>query len=107
MDILVEILLEVIGAIIEIFFGETPIKRLPRPVRFAVLFVFWYGLSALLFWSSYVLFENLRSVSIVVFVVAIVLTVFGTYSIVRSMTLPTEKEVGVVDKEKSLSENIK
>ena len=92
MDFLIEILLEVVGGIIEIFFGEAPIKRLPRPIRFIVLFIFWFGISAFLFWICYLSFGNARLISIITFIVAIAALLFGAYSIVRSMMLPTEKK---------------
>lgn len=85
MDFLIELVLDIIGGIIEFFFGETPIKRLPRPLRFIILFVFWFGLAAFFFWFSYLAYAESVVFAVVLGVLGAAMIVGGILSIVRSM----------------------
>ena len=85
MDILVEILIEIFGGVIEIFFGEVPLRKLPKPLRFSILFIFWFGLSALLFWFSSLAFSKMRVLSVILFAAAVFFIVLGVYYISKSM----------------------
>ena len=85
MDFLFELLFEILGGVIEIFFGEVPLKKLPRPVRFILLFLFWFGLSALFMWFAYLAFATSRIVSMLLFALAAALAALGVYFIVKSM----------------------
>ena len=85
MDFLIEILIEIVGGIIEMFFVEVTIRKLPRPFRFLILFLFWFGLSALFFWFSSLAFANVRALSVVLFIVAVAFAFLGVYYIAKSM----------------------
>ena len=84
MDFLIELLFEIVGGIIEIFFGEVPLRKLPKPIRAIILFVFWFGLSALFFWFAYLAFSGYRALSLIFFAAAIALAAYGVYSIIKS-----------------------
>ena len=85
MDFLIEIAIEIVGGIIEIFFGEVPLRKLPRPLRFVILFVFWFGLSALFFWLSSLAFAEIRALSVILFTVAVAFIFLGVHYISKSM----------------------
>lgn len=85
MDFLVEFLIEILGGVIEFFFGEVPLKTLPRPIRFLLLFLFWFGLAALFGWFAYLAFATSRIVSMILFAVAMAAAAFGVYLIVKAM----------------------
>ena len=92
MDFLIELLFEIAGGIIEIFFGEIPLRRLPRVVRVIILFVFWFGLSALFFWFAYLAFSGVRALSLLFFAAALALMIFGVYFIIKSLRTSTKAE---------------
>ena len=85
MDFLVELLIEIFGGVIEILFGEVPLRKLPKPLRFVILFVFWFGLSMLFFWFSSLAFSEMRVLSLIFFAAAVLFIVLGVYYIFRSM----------------------
>ncbi len=92
MDFLIEIAIEIVGGIIEVFFGEVPLKKLPRPLRFSILFVFWFGLSALFFWLTSLAFAKARVLSVIFFVAAVAFIFLGVHYISKSMREKYKKE---------------
>ena len=91
MDTLIEILIELIGALIEIFFGEVPLKKLPRPLRVIALVVFWFGLSALFVWLSYLAFSDMRALAIILFVLAVAFAAVGAWSVYKANEKPIDE----------------
>ena len=84
MDFLLEFVIEIFGGIIEAFFGQTPLKKLPRPWRFVLLFVFWYGFAALFCYFSYALISTSKLAAAGSLAVAVALGALGAYFIAKS-----------------------
>ena len=85
MDFLIEILIETLGAVIELFFGELSVKKLPRFLRFVIILVFWIGLAALFFWLSALAFKEIRAISILLELLSVASAVIGVMSLVHTM----------------------
>ena len=92
MDFLIELVIEIVGGIAEIFFGEIPLKKLPRPLRFILLFGFWFGLAAFFGWLSYISFSSARALSVIFFVAVAAFILLGVYYISKSMKNEKKEE---------------
>jgi hypothetical protein len=86
MDFLVELLIEIVGGLLEIFFGEMPLKRLPRSVRFIINLVFWFGLSALFVWLAVLSFRDTRALSVICSLLALFAFVLGVASLKKTLS---------------------